>query len=72
MHCKHIYDLQRIKPGQPSKWHVITDGIVISSHRSESTALKAKGQNPHYHVYRQDPLAPGAYYSSDRGLTFVS
>lgn len=72
MHCKHVYELPRIKLGHPAKWHVITDGIVISSHRTESAALKAKGKDPHHHVYRQDPLAPGAYYSSDRGLRFVS
>ena len=68
MKVKHVYDLPRLKPGAQPKWHVICDGLVISTHRTHTAALRYAGKNPHHKVYRQDAPTPG-YYNQDRWLS---
>lgn len=62
--AKHIYDLKPLKQGTAPLFHVVTDGIVVSTHRTE-TAARARGGNKAFHkVVKQE--APSGWIANSR------
>jgi len=52
--AKHIYDLKPLKQGTAPLFHVVTDGIVISTHRTEHAARVSAGSKPFHKIVKQE------------------
>lgn len=53
MKVKHTYDLPRLRVSQKDKYHVVSDGLVLSTHYSVAAALRFIGTRKLWKVYKQ-------------------
>lgn len=53
MKVKHTYDLPRLRVGQRDLYHVVCDGLVLSTHYSVAAAVRYIGKRKLYKVYKQ-------------------